>query len=367
MPVPVIEEAKERLASLEGTVVRALPSQCLNLRHLRAGCTACADHCPTGAIRWSPKLRAEPYDCSQCGACTAACPSGALEVQETAWQERLARISQAVREGGQLLLACPVHLKGDRSLRRRPDLVEVPCIGAVEAWELVAAITFGARAIWLLESRCSRCSYRAAHGLAVSAVARVHAVLQAWGRSEPVELSTGVPPALESPSRRGLAGLLPSRGPNLQEELARRNVKSEGEDDRDQPPERGQGLPQQVPGSHRRWISFLKRLGTPASDEPEASFPDVTVSDQCTGCGMCAYFCPTGALQTREEAGVTEILFNAQACTACGLCTRLCYQKAIRIAAGAPQAALAGQARQVWRGRPMKPHELLLESARKLV
>src|SRR5690606_10751965 len=136
--LPVFEEHAEALARLEGSTVRVRPSQCLNLRHQRAGCRACADACPTGALRWSPKLRAEPYDCSQCGVCGVACPSGALEVQATAWQERLARISQAVREGGALLLACPVHLRGDRSLRRRADLVEVPCLGAVAPWELVA-------------------------------------------------------------------------------------------------------------------------------------------------------------------------------------------------------------------------------------
>lgn len=364
MRVPVIEEAAQRLASLEGAMVKTYPSQCLNLRHLRAGCRECADHCPTGAIRWSPKLRAEPYDCSQCGACAAACPAGALEVQERAWQERLARISQAVREGGQLLLACPLHLKGDRSLRRRTDLVEVPCIGAVDAWELIAAINFGARAVWLLDNRCSRCSYRAAHALAARAVGRVAGVLKAWGRSEVVELRAEVPSLPEGRARWGLGGLLPSRGPKVQEELASRNVKPVREEASEQPSRTDQGLPQRVPAFHRRWIAFLERLGPPASAGPEPTFPEVTVSDQCTGCGMCAYFCPTGALQTREEAGETELLFNAQVCTACGLCAGLCYQKAIGIGAGSPQTTLVGQVRPVWRGRPMKPHERLLSSAR---
>lgn len=361
MPLPVFEEHAEALARLEGSTVRVRPSQCLNLRHQRAGCRACADACPTGALRWSPKLRAEPYDCSQCGVCGVACPSGALEVQATAWQERLARISQAVREGGALLLACPVHLRGDRSLRRRADLVEVPCLGAVAPWELVAAITFGAREVWLLVSRCQRCSYRAAYPLAAQTVARVNGALEAWGRAERVTLQTEPPPTPASASRRGLAWLWASRGPNVQEELARRGVTLEEAPEPASP--ESQGLPQRVPDGHRRWISFLEGLGRPAGRGRHALFPDVIVSERCTGCGMCAYFCPTGALQACREAEEVALLFNAQACTTCGLCARLCYQDALRLEAGTPEQVLDGQPRAIWRGRPRTPQDLLRTSA----
>lgn len=364
MPVPAFEEAAERLAGLEGTTVKVYPSLCLNLRHRRAGCTACADCCPTGAVRWSSELKAEPYDCSQCGACAAACPSGALEMQEPAWQERLARISRAVREGGQLLLACPVQVKSDRSLRRRADLVEVPCIGAVEPWELLAAVTFGAGAVWLLESHCSRCSYRPAQALAEGAVQQVRAVLRAWGRSEPVELRHEAPSAPDGGARRGLAGLLARRGVNVQEELASRGVQVADEGDPEETSPAAGRLPRRVPHSHRRWIAFLERLGLTASSRPEPCFPEVAVAESCTGCGMCAYFCPTGALQTREESGEIQLLFNARVCTACGLCARLCYQKALEIGPGLPQAVLEGQVRQVWRGQPMNPQERWLSLVR---
>ena len=271
MPLPVFEEPRGS-AGPPGRVYRAGPPLPVPQPPPPAGgVQGFADACPTGALRWSPKLRAEPYDCSQCGVCGVACPSGALEVQATAWQERLARISQAVREGGALLLACPVHLRGDRSLRRRADLVEVPCLGAVAPWGLVAAIAFGAREVWLLVSRCQRCSYRAA------SPGGPDRRPGEWGLGGLGPRRAGHPPRRTPyPARRPRpAGVWPGSGraevPDVQEELARRGVTLEEAPEPASP--ESQGLPQRVPDGHRRWISFLEGLGRPAGRGRHALFP----------------------------------------------------------------------------------------------
>ncbi|MCK5249891.1 MAG: 4Fe-4S binding protein [Spirochaetaceae bacterium] len=52
-------------------------------------------------------------------------------------------------------------------------------------------------------------------------------------------------------------------------------------------------------------------------------------TDWCKSCGICAAFCPTGALSVvpGEKARATD----EESCTGCGLCERLCPDLAIEI------------------------------------
>jgi len=53
---------------------------------------------------------------------------------------------------------------------------------------------------------------------------------------------------------------------------------------------------------------------------------------KCTGCGLCAGQCPSGALViSAGEAGVFRLVFKYGICVACEGCVEICPEKALRL------------------------------------
>jgi ferredoxin len=55
--------------------------------------------------------------------------------------------------------------------------------------------------------------------------------------------------------------------------------------------------------------------------------------DACTGCCLCAFDCPTGALTVTsgEEVDVYQLLFKHNLCVACGQCIELCPEQCLHL------------------------------------
>lgn len=53
--------------------------------------------------------------------------------------------------------------------------------------------------------------------------------------------------------------------------------------------------------------------------------------DRCTGCGLCVYSCPTGAITTQAQDEGHLRRFDLKTCVYCGLCESACPTSAIRL------------------------------------
>ena len=97
---------------------------------------------------------------------------------------------------------------------------------------------------------------------------------------------------------------------------------------------------------HEVVINAMDALGEPVADAVSSRcFGTVEIDVQkCNACGMCATFCPTGALRRHvsEKRGdpIRALEFSACDCVQCGLCVDVCWKEALALNAEVSTAEL---------------------------
>jgi ferredoxin len=328
------------LTRLESRDIRVYPWQCAKLRHRRSTCTLCADYCPVQAITWGESLQVDPDKCTGCGICAAVCPTGAFEAQAPTNVEMLTQIQELAKERASVAFACSRYLEdggGDGD-----GYIQVNCLGRLDESILVGAVSVGAQAVWLLDGACRECPYTNGRAVAEQVVQRANALLQAFGVPEriffgpqlPSEPGTTARPsvAVESLSRRAFFSLLARETTRTAAVTVDSILGGQGaQAEEDQAPKKGE-LPVRLPAKRRLLLAAMRRLGRPVAPHVQARdglWAQFDFEKDCTGCQMCAFFCPTGALRKVEEGGKAGVAFRISHCIDCRLCQEICYRDAV--------------------------------------
>ncbi len=338
--------------------------------------------------------RIDEEACARCGSCVAACPTGALvpapPCDDEALMAEAARIGKAAQEAlaetdaksdgspdsGGPALAPPVSQatiardagsacetaaldpgepggKGRAesaaagfACARMAQTVRIdaertavlPCIAWVDEALIVHAACRGARRIVLLTENCATCRLARAVEALPQAAAEAQRILDAWGVSCEVVYAQQGAEGLASPLDTGAAG-----------ELSRRNLFAQARSAVSEAAvetaktqldafvgKRVEDIAREVEPDRRRWqlLDDLHAFGLPADDTvvPRVLAPRVDIdADSCSGCALCAEFCPTGALRKSGKGanGTTLLEFDAALCRDCATCTDTCRYSAI--------------------------------------
>ena len=338
------------LAGLEEQAIRVKPMQCSKARHQLSTCRRCIDHCPTKIISWGSTLQVNNDKCDACGICATACPNGVFELNNRANDNLSAGIVAGIKHSHQIAFACTrFQQKLDSASARIPSLLMVPCLGRLDESILIGCVLRGARSIWLVNSLCDDCTCKSGWDIAQQIITASNKILEMLGISPKISTSPHIPEALlkktgtaadtppqlqaKSYSRRDFLKSL-TRGTAAATILAASsNISGPAEDDNVQI--RKSGLPFYLPKKRISLLESLKGLGKPAYplvNSSDLPFQQLIINEKCTGCGMCAYFCPTNALQKTENNGKSAIAFEISRCTRCNLCIEICYLNAISTA-----------------------------------
>ena len=355
--MPNIAEIIEIAEVLGDRPVVPVADRCVVVRNRNASCRKCLDACIADAIEiHNNALSIDAAACVGCAACTVVCPTEAIVPVDPPDDELTQLGHEALDAAGQgrAVVACArIASKGIADPRK---FAEVSCMARVDESALLDFASAGADDILLVDGTCRTCKYRATSAGVDETVAQANNLLSLCGSDSQVRRASEFPEdlALEDPSsllgeaRRGFFTSASSWTANAAGKTAdlviRKNLGAkQSKTLRERLNAAGGTLPQFDEHRRAQVLDAMDRLGVPAGETMQSRlFGSVSIDiSKCNACGMCAVFCPTGALKKSaikvqpNADGTTDggsfLEFQAADCTQCNLCVDACMKKCITV------------------------------------
>lgn len=374
--MPNLIDIAQRLAE-QPAVALLHEERCLPERDLGSSCARCAEACPVdaiavGATRGDDDASATAYGsvtkdgptgpriddeaCVRCGRCITACPTAALlaiaPLDDDALLDASAQAGAAARAnaaGGTAQeeeapedaepscagFVCERAVRGGARIDAGRT-VTLPCLAWVDEALIVHMACAGAQRIALLTAPCTSCEHAAAVDALPQAADAAQRILDTWQLDAIVSIVDAVDD-VAAPDDEDAAGEVSRRGLFSQARSALVEAATDAASAQIDAlsGRRAADVPAPEP-DRRRWqlLDDLHAAGLPSGDAvvPRALAPRVDIDpERCSGCALCAGFCPTQALRKAGKAagGRTLLEFDAALCRDCGTCTDTCRYVAI--------------------------------------
>lgn len=353
--MPSLMDMVEIMERLESKALHIDPPHCVRVRNRNASCSRCVDVCPSGAISLRGNtLAIDAQRCMACAACATACPTSAIRFRDP----DDAAVASAFDRSAHALAGRAVAVCARIAAKHVADVdavATVPCVSRIGVETLVGAVARGASSVTVVDGVCATCKYRHAASTFDDVVREANDLLAIWGSDARIERASEVPEGARAESvaqgtggvsRRGFFTAAKTSVKDVAAEAVAVTVENELGIKRDEAGIRSMlkvdstgTMPHVEPYAHNALLEDLYELGDPNPGAVVSTklWGDVRIEESaCTMCGMCATFCPTGALRkVFIEGGKRPVLdsleFRLADCVQCRLCEDACIHKVLHV------------------------------------
>jgi ferredoxin len=324
--------AAEGIASMDRSPLEFKGDECLHSLDKFATCEACFNLCPVEAITPSRPPSLDIDKCQTCLACLSACPVGAYKAVDVV-PPLLNCVTRANVKSIELICeAHPMTEKGspgaELAIRTRG------CLASLGTGTYLVLLAMGMEMISIRLDACKQCPWGSLQPIIEDQITTAKHISKPWGYSRKyITIHDGsMVEEVERPlwkaenppvSRRDLFRLSSYIAqPEILQSLS--SKQSEIGNHR-------------LSQDRRRIIAALSHFPEPDSHEEtllleDRGFVELTISEACTACGVCARACPTSTLEFKTENNARFwLLFTPQACIGCEICTQICPENVIEL------------------------------------
>lgn len=353
-------ETLEHIAQQKQAIPAINASRCVAVRHRKATCRACIDACPTNAIAIeNNQIKHDPYACLNCGACASVCPTEAFAPQDELFEPLFNALSAVETAPESIVFSCEKNPCRANNSKASTLFFTLPCLAYLDERILFQCAQAGCSSLAFAQTPCLGCEKQASQKTFLCFLERAFNLLEVT--NTPCALARYEEHAEESlpeqVSRRSFFTSLASEIKQAASHAATTSIDS-AFNKKDTPETLIQQLTS-APGvlktfRIKRNEAFLDCLYQALSERSHTiethEAPDLPRfgtanlnATTCQHCGMCAKFCPTGALSYVGEPQTPSIFgsktsnkhgyheFRCSDCINCNLCADICLNDALSI------------------------------------
>jgi ferredoxin len=320
--------AAERFAALDHSAVTLDKERCLHSKDQFSDCEACFGVCPVSAVNPGKPPGLDLEKCENCLACLPVCPVGAFHADDAV----ASLLNCAARvESGTIELLCGIHPHPEIGAANGVGIRVNGCLAGLGRGAYLLLASLGVEKVIVRTDACKTCQWTDLRTHVESQVSQSRMFLAAWGKTKSVICMSDTEAMVERP-------VWESTNPPLSRRDLFRMMARQGQIAIARAAENGHVRSEKQAGRDRlRMLSAVRNLPTEHALIPFAlkdfNFATLTVSGDCTACGVCANTCPTRALRFEINEGDKNFIltFSAPDCIGCDLCAHVCAPAAINI------------------------------------